>query len=94
MGSCEAADARVGEWRSAAACAGSDPEIFFPIGTIGPSLRDVARAVAICRSCPVSARCLDWALRSGQEFGVWGGTTEEDRRPLLRGRDREALAQH
>jgi WhiB family transcriptional regulator, redox-sensing transcriptional regulator len=72
------------DWRSRAACAGSDPEVFFPIGTMGPGLREVSRALTICRGCPVSATCLDWALRSRQEFGVWGGTTEEDRRLLLR----------
>ena len=26
--------------------------------------------------------CLDWALRHGQGYGIWGGTTEEERRAL------------
>lgn len=84
--------AQADDWRSRAACVGADPEIFFPIGTMGPGLREVARAVTICHGCPVSATCLDWALRSRQEFGVWGGTTEEDRRLLLRRNDRSELS--
>ena len=92
MASPAALAALTGDWRSSAACAGRDPEIFFPIGTMGPGLRDVDRALTICRGCPVSATCLDWALRSRQEFGVWGGTTEEDRRLLLRSEDRSVLS--
>lgn len=74
------------DWRTAAECAAMDPDIFFPIGTAGPALRDASRALSVCRRCPVTAACLDWALRSRQEFGVWGGTTEEERELLLRGR--------
>lgn len=29
--------------------------------------------MAICEHCPVRAACLDWALKTGQRFGVWGG---------------------
>ena len=37
-------------------------------------------AKLICRGCPVSATCLSWALASGQQAGIWGGMTEDERR--------------
>ncbi|UIX29471.1 WhiB family transcriptional regulator [Streptomyces sp. GQFP] len=72
------------EWLRQAACAGEDPELFFPVGTAGPALRDIATAKRVCARCPVAAQCLDWALRSGQTSGVWGGTGEDERAELLR----------
>ncbi|MFF4249939.1 WhiB family transcriptional regulator [Streptomyces sp. NPDC001663] len=72
------------EWLRGAACAGEDPELFFPVGTEGPALRDIAAAKRVCARCPVTVECLDWALRSGQTSGVWGGTCEEERTALLR----------
>lgn len=72
------------EWLRRAACAGEDLELFFPVGTTGPALRDVAAAKRVCARCRVSPQCLDWALRSGQTSGVWGGTCEEERAALLR----------
>ena len=72
------------EWLRSAACVGEDPELFFPVGTTGPALRDVADAKRVCARCPVSADCLDFALGSGQTTGVWGGTGEDERADLLR----------
>jgi len=77
------------DWRDDAACRKADPELFFP----DVDLRSAARAQLktaklICRGCPVSAMCLSWALASGQEAGIWGGLTEDERRRLhRRGRD-------
>jgi WhiB family redox-sensing transcriptional regulator len=72
------------EWLRSAACVGEDPELFFPVGTTGPALRDVAAAKRVCARCRVTADCLDYALDSGQTSGVWGGTGEEERADLLR----------
>ncbi|MET8246619.1 WhiB family transcriptional regulator [Streptomyces sp. NPDC005202] len=72
------------EWLRSAACVGEDPELFFPVGTTGPALRDVAAAKRICARCPVLSQCLTFALSSGQTSGVWGGTCEEERVALLR----------
>ncbi|KUO19410.1 WhiB family transcriptional regulator [Streptomyces dysideae] len=72
------------EWLRRAACVGADPELFFPVGTKGPALRDIAAAKRICARCPVTVQCLDFALDSGQASGVWGGTCEEERVELLR----------
>jgi len=68
------------DWRDRAACRDEDPELFFPTGTDGPALLQVEQAKAVCRRCPVTDECLSWALATGQDHGVWGGTTEEERR--------------
>lgn len=80
------------DWWHEAACAEADPELFFPVGTAGPALVQQAQAKAVCGRCPVARPCLQWALRTGQEAGVWGGTSEEERR-ALRGRSRRIGAQ-
>ncbi|MBC7271164.1 MAG: WhiB family transcriptional regulator [Streptomyces sp.] len=72
------------EWLRSAACVGEDPELFFPVGTSGPALRDIAAAKRVCARCPVITDCLVYALDSGQTSGVWGGTCEEERGALLR----------
>ncbi|MET8479269.1 WhiB family transcriptional regulator [Streptomyces clavifer] len=71
-------------WRAASACRNEDPELFFPIGNTGPALLQIEEAKAVCRRCPVMERCLQWALESGQEHGVWGSTDEDDRRRIQR----------
>ena len=71
-------------WRLNAACRQVDPELFFPVGTTGPAIDQVGRAKGICQGCPVREACLGWALRNQIAFGIWGGTTEEDRQALRR----------
>ena len=70
------------EWRQQAACCFSETDLFFPIGVTGPAGRQIEAAKAVCRGCPVQAECLDFALVTNQEAGVWGGTSEEQRRRL------------
>jgi WhiB family redox-sensing transcriptional regulator len=72
-------------WQDLAACRAADPELFFPVSEAGPALGQVARAKAVCATCSVRDECLDYALVTRQPHGVWGGTSEEDRR-LLRAR--------
>ncbi|CAL9655034.1 Transcriptional regulator WhiB [Streptomyces sp. enrichment culture] len=72
------------EWLRRAACVDEDPELFFPVGTAGPALRDTAAAKRVCARCPVRTPCLAFALESGQASGVWGGTDEAERVALLR----------
>ena len=71
-------------WRSQALCRDTDPELFFPIGTTGAALVQIEQARAVCRQCPVQADCLEFALRTNQDSGIWGGTSEEERRVLRR----------
>src|SRR5260370_33676344 len=68
------------DWRHHAACRDVDPELFFPIGNTGPALLQIEEAKHVCRRCPVTDSCLRWALESGQDAGVWGGTREDERR--------------
>lgn len=71
-----------GDWRSRAACADEDPDLFFPVGNSGPALLQTEQARAVCTRCPVMETCRKWALDTDQEFGVWGGLSEDDRRSL------------
>jgi WhiB family redox-sensing transcriptional regulator len=70
------------DWRDSAACNDVEPDLFFPIGTTGPALRQIDKAKRICKTCPVRDPCLHWALQSGEDSGIWGGTTGEERRAL------------
>jgi WhiB family transcriptional regulator, redox-sensing transcriptional regulator len=75
---------RRGGWEARGACRHSDPELFFPVSTRGPALRQLAKAKRVCEDCPVRVQCLEYALQSGQSFGVWGGASEEERRLMRR----------
>ena len=64
-------------WTAQAACRGMAVELFFPDrGVPGDD------AKATCQACPVQQQCLDYALANGEEFGVWGGTSERERRGI------------
>jgi hypothetical protein len=85
------------DWRSRAACRETDrdgkpvhdPELFFPVGNTGPALLQAEEAKAICaRRCPVIEHCLRWALETGEDAGVWGGLSEDERRAMKRRRAR------
>lgn len=67
-------------WQMDAPCAQTDPEIFFP-----EDKQDVRLAKTICRTCPVTAQCLAFAMENSETFGVWGGTTARERQ-ILRNR--------
>ena len=66
-------------WAVFAACHESDPDIFFPA-----SRAEEDRALALCAICPVREECLHYALESRERFGIWGGTTDKERRKLIR----------
>ncbi|XAS74974.1 WhiB family transcriptional regulator [Dermatophilaceae bacterium Sec6.4] len=74
------------DWRDQAACRDEDPELFFPIGTTGPAVQQVEDAKAVCRRCPVIGPCLEFAMETGQDEGIWGATTKDERRALKRQR--------
>lgn len=73
-------------WAARGACRHSDPELFFPLTSAGPAAGQVTSAKAVCARCPVRSECLDFALESGQDSGVWGGTSEDERRLIRRQR--------
>ena len=76
------------DWVHRARCSNEDPELFFPIGTAGPAATQIAMAKSICMQCEVRMECLEWAMTTGQDAGVWGGLSEEERRALRRARRR------
>lgn len=67
-------------WMAFGRCAETDPESFFP--EKGCSARPAKK---VCAGCPVTAQCLDYALRTDQRFGIWGGLSERERRKLKHG---------
>ncbi|HJY72219.1 MAG TPA: WhiB family transcriptional regulator [Streptosporangiaceae bacterium] len=79
-------------WRSAAACRLADQDLFFPISATGSAARQIARAKTICAGCGVRRECLEFALTHEQNYGIWGGTTAEDRQRDRRRRRRAVAA--
>ncbi|MEA2702068.1 MAG: WhiB family transcriptional regulator, redox-sensing transcriptional regulator [Actinomycetota bacterium] len=71
-------------WRDDAACRHTDPELFFPAGTKGAAMEQIEAAKAVCRTCPAIDQCLQFALETNQEAGIWGGKDEDERRRLRR----------
>jgi WhiB family redox-sensing transcriptional regulator len=68
-------------WMKRAACAGMDYEMFFP-----ERGQSVIAAKTVCAQCAVRAICLDYAMSINERHGIWGGTTEKERRVLRRQR--------
>ncbi|MCB1267759.1 MAG: WhiB family transcriptional regulator [Acidimicrobiia bacterium] len=62
-------------------CADQPPSLFFPSDGVG-----VEVAKRICADCPMRVRCLDYALDNRIDHGVWGGTSERERRRILKAR--------
>jgi WhiB family redox-sensing transcriptional regulator len=69
-----------------AACLTAEPDLFFPVSAAGPAVAQVVAAKTVCRGCPVRTECLSYALQTAQDYGIWGGATEEERRLARRGR--------
>jgi WhiB family redox-sensing transcriptional regulator len=73
-------------WRSRGACLSADPDLFFPISATGSSADQVAAAKAICAGCQVLSDCLSFALAQLDMHGIWGGTTDDERKRLRQAR--------
>ena len=80
------------DWQVEGACRGLSADLFFnPDFERGKAKRmREAGAKAVCATCPVMAQCLDWAMTVAEPYGIWGGTTPEERRDLRN--DRAMLA--
>jgi WhiB family transcriptional regulator, redox-sensing transcriptional regulator len=65
-------------WMVRGACRGLDPELFFPISVTGRAEEQVNAAKAVCGRCKVARSCRSYALRT-MPYGIWGGTTMEER---------------
>ena len=69
------------EWQTHTRCTAVDPEIFFP--ERGGSSK---AARQVCSQCTVRDQCLEYALNNKEQFGIWGGTSERERRKLRKDR--------
>jgi len=69
------------DWYDYAKCKGVDPDLFFT--KRGASTRE---AKETCAGCMVSYDCLEFALENREKFGIWGGTSERERRRIRRRR--------
>ena len=73
------------DWQHRAACRTEDPDRFFTVGTTPEALQQIEEAKAFCHAnCGVIEECLRFALERGHEGGVFGGTSETERRALKR----------
>ena len=72
-------------WRERGACKGLDPQIFYP-----ETDEEADTAKRVCAQCHVQTACLEYALQFREREGVWGGTTERERRRIIRQRRRSA----
>ena len=68
-------------WQDGANCKGANADLFFP--ERGASTRT---AKSICRECVVRADCLEFAISTGEKFGIWGGMSERERRKVRKER--------
>jgi WhiB family redox-sensing transcriptional regulator len=67
-------------WMERGACRSAGPQLFFPTrGSNGGN-----QAKTICQACPVTDECLDYALRTGQRYGIWGGMNYDERTQVQR----------
>lgn len=82
-------------WMKRAACKGSkDPDQFFrersekkgKAQTVvkGTLKGNTTSAKKLCSRCRVSSDCLLWALQNDEDFGIWGGSTPEERQVMKR----------
>src|SRR5579871_927708 len=78
------------DWREAGACLNADPDLFFPVAVGDAAGQQVSRALRICADCPVKQQCLEFAMRTREPAGIWGGTTPEERVRVLRSRTRRS----
>jgi WhiB family transcriptional regulator, redox-sensing transcriptional regulator len=68
-------------WMARGLCQYEPPSTFFPSDGVG-----VEHAKKICAECPVKEPCLEYALEQRIDHGVWGGTSERQRRRILKAR--------
>ncbi len=72
-------------WIASAYCSDKPTNLFFPSDGVGV---EIARKV--CADCVVKMPCLEYALRERIDHGVWGGTSERERKRILKRRQQEA----
>jgi WhiB family redox-sensing transcriptional regulator len=81
------------QWKERGACKGiTEDSIFFPESSDSEWKAKQDKAISICQQCPVRIQCLEYAIQNN-EPGVWGGTSERERRRIKRARRQEERIQ-
>ena len=73
-------------WQVKAACRGPQAAVFFPPSHFerkDEKAEREGRAKAICATCSVKEPCLEYAIRSREPHGIWGGLNEMERKQVL-----------
>ena len=78
------------DWRTRALCKDEDLEMFFPSGSSMQYVAQVIAAKAVCDKCPVKVECRDAAFQFDNEYGVWAGLSEEERKIMRKGQKRRS----
>lgn len=73
------------DWADLAACIDKPQQWWFP-----DHPRMTPQARVICDTCPVQPDCLEHAIRYGEDHGIWGGRSEEERHRIRRNTRRTA----
>lgn len=66
------------KWKYSTACFDKEPDLMFPVKIEKQKIV----AETICSQCDHIVDCLYFAIVSKEEFGVWGGTTQPERREI------------
>ena len=74
---------------SSAPCLQKDPELFYPASEAHFE-EQAQEAKAVCKRCPITATCLEWALEANDQHAVLGGMTPKERHALRRSSYRRA----
>jgi len=72
------------DWSAEARCAGIDPELFFPVGGGRAAIAQIEDARSYCDACSVRMKCFSFALTATVDYGIWAGTTPEERVAMRR----------
>ena len=72
------------DWRAKAHAATRIRSCFSRSAIQVAAYQQIEEAKAVCRTCKVIDACLKCALDTNQDYGVWGGLSEDERRALKR----------
>jgi len=62
------------------------PDMFFIDFKDTQAPEKMKNSKALCATCPIQLLCLEYALEAGEQDGIWGGLTRNERKALKRSR--------
>jgi WhiB family redox-sensing transcriptional regulator len=80
------------DWVAKANCLGIETSLFYP----DRGSEKAHDAKNVCYGCAVREECLSYALKIGERYGIWGGTSERQRKKIRRSTrlEEESLEEH